>query len=174
MPGFGAQLGEAEIAAIADYVAGPLQAAPPATTTTTMAIDVPIAAGVAAGESLFLGGDRFENGGPACFACHQVGDRDNLSGPGLGPDLTGAIAAMGSTESVAVALANPHTGTLNDLYADDPLTPQEQSDLAAYLVSAARSGRGDRFIDGLIVMGLAGLSLLAGYTLLIRPREEER
>ena len=50
---------------------------------------------VAAGRALFLGTVRFQNGGPACSACHSVAGLAFAAGGTMGPDLTRVYSKMG-------------------------------------------------------------------------------
>ena len=165
-------LTDAEIDAIITYVQVDLQV-PAGTTATTVPLDLgtPLAGAefveaAARGRQLFAGWESFENGGPACLACHTAGDLGNLSGPGLGPDLGDAVETLGGGDGISAALADPHSGRMAALYANDPLTVEERVELAAFL--EAESGSSDDWVvDGLVVIALAGLVLLVGYAVLI-------
>ena len=72
------------------------------------------------------------------------------------------------------ALTDPHSDVMAELYGDDPLTPVEVAGLTAFLESEA-SDRSGGFVDGLWVLGLAGLLLLIGFvaTVGFGSRDEE-
>ncbi|MBI2331350.1 MAG: cytochrome c [Chloroflexi bacterium] len=92
------------------------------------------------GKALFVGDKRFENSGPQCMSCHSIAGIGALGGGSLGPDLT----ANGYTkygEGLAAFLGAPPTVTMNVVWKDTPLTPQEQADLFAFMKNASVSGR---------------------------------
>ncbi len=91
-----------------------------------------------AGEALFRGEQRFVNGGLPCAACHGTSGLgaftvalENASYGSLGPDLTNVYSRLGAQglQSVLQTLPFP---VMQPIYANAPLTPQEQADLAAY------------------------------------------
>lgn len=88
-----------------------------------------------AGESLFRGTARFTHGGPACAACHNVSGLPFPAGGTMGPDLTheyskvGAVGLQGSLQTLFFP-------TMTPLFANRPLTTDEQSQLFAFLKNA--------------------------------------
>ncbi|MCC7104009.1 MAG: cytochrome c [Chloroflexi bacterium] len=84
------------------------------------------------GEAYFDGTRRFQNGGPPCIGCHSFGGIGALGGGVLGPDLGGAAAKFGDV-GLASFLATVPTLTMNAVWSQAPLTPNEQADLAAFL-----------------------------------------
>lgn len=87
------------------------------------------------GERLFSGQTRLARGGPACIACHSVGGLPFPNGGTLGPDLTQATARMGN-EGIQSALKTLYFPAMVPLYKTQPLTVEEQQDMAAFLQHA--------------------------------------
>ena len=87
------------------------------------------------GERLFNGQAPLAHGGPACIACHSVGGLPFPNGGTLGPDLTQATARMGN-EGIQSALKTLYFPAMVPLYKAQPLTFQEQQDMAAFLQHA--------------------------------------
>lgn len=129
---------------------------------TTTAPPGPVTGDAANGEALFSGSARFENGGAACFSCHQAGTYSQ-SGGGLGPDLTTAFSRLGGEAGLAGWLANPPSATMQPLFSDTPLTESEIADLTAFL-AAAESGTeattASGGVDWMLAGGVLGLVLL--------------
>jgi hypothetical protein len=106
-----------------------------------------------------------ENGGPACFSCHQAGSHSQ-SGGGLGPDLTAAFSRLGGEVGLAGWLANPPSPTMTPLFADKPLTETEIADLTAFLASAETEAGGATSAGGfdwMLAGGVLGLALLLAF-----------
>ena len=166
MPGFG-RLSDADVADIAAYLATNFQSEPadPGTTTTT---PPPSAGDADRGEELFLGSDRFENGGTACVACHTAGGRGNLGGQSMGPDLTTVLDNFGGEQGLIGALGAPAFPVMAELFADKPLTEQERTDLAAFF-SRESTGEDKDSGDALFVIGLVGAGILFGGMVVIKP-----
>lgn len=121
------------------------------------------------GKSLFMGEDHFENDGPPCMGCHNIGSHGLLGGGVLGPDLS----AAGSTyteASLAAALANIPWPTMKPIYAKHPLTDEEQANLRAFLIASAGQHETNReiWVFAISLAGLAGAVLVIG--LLYRRR----
>ncbi len=148
-------LSDAEVEAVAAYVAS-LASADPGSTTTTLPPG-PVAGDPAAGEDLFVGRTG-PGGGPACLACHAAGPHGRAA---LGPDLTSAFSRLGGGPGLTAWLANPPSPTMSPIFSDRPLTGGEIADLAAYLASidGAVPARGP---DVMLLGGLGGLVLLLG------------
>ncbi len=85
-----------------------------------------------AGESLFRGTTRFANGGPACAACHTVAGLPFPSGGTMGPDLTHEYSKVGLA-GLQGSLQTLFFPTMTPLFANRPLTTEEQVRLFAFL-----------------------------------------
>ena len=107
-------------------------------------------------------GGIFDNGAPACAACHGAGGFDQLRGSGLGPDLTHMYSRFGGEQGTAAALAIPPSATMTPLFADNPLTETEIADLTAFFAEVDQEEPGGGF-DMLWIWGLAVLAALLGF-----------
>ncbi|MGI9598453.1 MAG: c-type cytochrome [Acidimicrobiales bacterium] len=112
------------------------------------------------GHDLFIGADRFENGGGACVACHTAGSTGNLGGWSLGPDLTDAFQTLGGEPGLTAWLTNPPSATMQPLFVDRPLSEAERVDLAAFLDDASRQDKADSGFDRLSAAGAVGVAIL--------------
>jgi len=90
---------------------------------------------IRAGESLFRGTTRFEHGGPACAACHAAASLPFPSGGTMGPDLTHEYSRIG-LNGVRGSLQTLFFPTMAPLFANRPLTTDEQDQLLAFLKDA--------------------------------------
>ncbi len=83
------------------------------------------------GEQLFTGQAALDNGGTHCMACHTVNGVGPLGGGALGPDLTHVYARYGR-QGLATALGNIPFPTMQGVFANHALSPNNQSDLLAF------------------------------------------
>lgn len=160
-------LSDAEIEAVAAYVAGlATGGGQPSTPTTAPA--GPVAGDAARGEDLFLGREPLVAGGGACAGCHAAGP---YGGASLGPDLTGAFSRLGGQAGLSGWLAAPPSLTMQPAFARHPLDQTEIADLIAFLgtVDGAVPDRGP---DVMLWGGLGGLVALLGFMTVAfkRPR----
>ena len=156
MPNLGVSAAQAE--AIIAYLAAqsgeatapaPQDASPPAA----------VAGDPAAGHNLFAGATRFENGGAACIACHDIAGVGMFGGGTLGPDLTQTVARFGEdgTASLLGTLSFP---TMLPIYGERPLTPDEQAHLLALFQQAASAEPPASPLGTLALLAIAGAALL--------------
>jgi len=111
------------------------------------------------GHDLFIGSDRFANGGAACSSCHTAGSVGNLGGASLGPDLTSVFETLGGDIGLQAWLSNPPSATMTPLFAEKPLTGEELGHLVAFLAETPeQSSPGGA--DRLLWFGLAGTAVL--------------
>lgn len=121
---------------------------------------------VGAGESLFRGTTRFANGGPACAACHHVSGLPFPGGGTMGPDLTheyskvGAVGLQGSLQTLFFP-------TMTPLFANRPLTTDEQNQLFAFLQNADKKRMAGTPTTVFSVIALIGCALLIIVTWLL-------
>lgn len=153
-------LSDAQIAAVAEYVAGLAgdDTQPPDTTP----VAPPTQGDATAGEALFLGSDSFANRAPACGACHSVGPHNLLGGPGLGPDLTDVFNRFGGETGITGWLASPPSATMTPLFVDHPLTDGEIADLTAFLGEMSNETPATG-MDWFSLSGAIGLAGLLGF-----------
>lgn len=114
------------------------------------------------GKNFFTGVERFQNGGPACLACHSVAGIGALGGGLLGPDLTGVLDRYGGPQGVAAFVSSPATPVMSSIWREKPLTPQELADVVAFLQQASVGERPFQLIWQLAAVALVGAVVLAG------------
>ncbi len=129
---------------------------------------------IAEGQALFLGATGLKNGGTACVFCHTVNGEASLLGGGtLAPNLTDVFSRLGGQQSLAAWLSAPATPTMQALFRDSPLAPEEILPLVAYLKQQAELQSPPRSAPpvNFLLMGLGGAAvLLAGFDLIWRRR----
>lgn len=117
------------------------------------------------GRDLFMGNRHFQNAGPPCMGCHNVGENGLLGGGAMGPDLTNVSSHRSETEILAV-LSN--TGrkispVMQPIYTDHPLTWEEQVDLLAFLKASVGQPESDK---ELLVLGISMAGFVAAVVVL--------
>lgn len=119
------------------------------------------------GRDLFMGYTHLENAGPPCMGCHSVGENGILGGGALGPNLTNISTQRNDVEIIGF-LSN--TGTkvspvMEPIYADHPLTAQEQTDLLAFMKSSAGQPETDMelLVLGVSILGTFGAAGVIGF-----------
>jgi hypothetical protein len=115
-----------------------------------------------AGRALFLGTVRFQNGGPACSACHNVAGLSFPAGGTMGPDLTGIYSKMGP-EGLDSALETLFFPAMAPLFRYRPLTTNERTDLAAFFQNVDRR-QPTSPTPAIGAISLAGLFILIAVT----------
>lgn len=116
------------------------------------------------GEQLFTGEVALQNGGTHCMACHTVNGVGPLGGGALGPDLTHVYARYGR-QGLAAALGSIPFPTMQSVFANHALSPNNQSDLLAFFAYADAHG-GQPRTQGNFQMVLGSGSALAAVFLL--------
>ncbi|MGH9739034.1 MAG: hypothetical protein ACRD4X_10665 [Candidatus Acidiferrales bacterium] len=114
------------------------------------------------GELLFSGQIHFQNGGPACSACHSIAGLPFPNGGTLGPNLTHEYEKLGP-EGTDIALKTLFFPTMVALYDPHPLTVMDQADLKAFLKQASSQppSRDITPLAGVIALcGCAGLIVI--------------
>ncbi len=107
----------------------------------TIVSDRPLtAADVELGGALFRGTRRFLKGAPACITCHSTREIGGLGGGLLGPDLTEAYSRLEGRKAIAAWLAAPPSLTMQPVFRDKPLEPDEVLAVVAYLKDVAERG----------------------------------
>lgn len=91
------------------------------------------------GRNYFLGNLRFANGGPSCFSCHNVNDKNLLGGGLLALDLSTAFTRLRGEAAVSAIISNPPFPAMNTAYLNKNLTPDEIFYLTAYLYQADKN-----------------------------------
>jgi len=149
MPNLG--LKPEEIAALITYLGGDA-------TISGASVELP-AGDATSGKAYFVGDKRFENGGPHCISCHSVAGIGSLGGGNLGPDLT-TSGFVQSDVAFASFMGAPSTQTMGAIWANTPLTPQEQADLYAFLSRAAVTKREPSALLQIALLAIAGAAAL--------------
>ncbi|MCC6499998.1 MAG: c-type cytochrome [Anaerolineales bacterium] len=127
-----------------------------------------IAAGDAEnGRKLFMGYVHFQNEGPPCMGCHNVGAHGLLGGGALGPDLTNVSQEMTQSE-LLIILANygfTNSPVMEPIYNEHPLTQTEQADLIAFLNSSAGEPEEDKelIVLGISILATVGAAIALGF-----------
>jgi hypothetical protein len=117
---------------------------------------------IQAGQDLFQGILRFENGGPACNACHEVRNDAVIGGGILATELTSVFSRMGGAGVTAI-LGHAPFPVMQAAYQDQSLTEQEVAALVAFLEYADSAQYNQLPRDygvGLFLSGLVGASIL--------------
>ncbi len=159
MPSMG--ITDQELEALLAYLASPAEAQHHALTEVPPAVTSVAETGTTGdprrGEALFVGTAFFANGGAPCLACHGIAGAGlgKAAGASFGPDLTSLWENFGEDGVLSVLESLPFP-SMTPIYANRPLSHQEQLDLAAFLAEV--NGRPAPHISG----GLARDVLLAG------------
>lgn len=121
--------------------------------------DRPFVAGdVELGTRLFLGAQPLARGGPACASCHALATLGGLGGGRLGPDLTRVYERLGNRKAVGAWLAAPATPTMQAIFRQRPLQPEETVALLAVIEDAARGAApAPAPGPGFFLLGFAGM-----------------
>jgi mono/diheme cytochrome c family protein len=130
------------------------------TDTVTTPATAQAAGDPVAGKALFTGTQRLKNGGPPCMGCHSVGAIGALGGGALGPDLTPAFNKYGGDAGLQAFLNSVPTVTMNAVWTRQPLTPQEQADLVAFLKQVSVTERPIDVVGQLTLLAFIGMVLL--------------
>jgi mono/diheme cytochrome c family protein len=131
------------------------------------------------GMALFMGNRKLSQGGPPCVSCHTVGTIGGLGGGRLGPDLTRVYERLGGRKAVGTWLSAPGTPTMQSVFRQHPLQPEEILPLLSVFEDASRRSQPldtgseiNFFMAGFAGMGL-GL-LLMGWIWQSRLRSVRR
>jgi mono/diheme cytochrome c family protein len=178
MPALG--LTDAEIAGLLTFLDG---TAAPATASGQAGAPAQAALPVGdpvAGWRVFTGNAALTGGGPSCIGCHTVSGLGGLGGGALGPDLT-HVAQRYPGPGLAAVLGNIAFPTMAGPFTNRALTPQEQADVVAYLVSVDGSPAAPPVTPGavtantmlLLGTGLAGALALIVLLAFFWPRQRQ-
>ena len=122
---------------------------------------------VARGQKLFMGYLHFENGGPPCMGCHNVGQNGLLGGGAMGPDLTN-VSTKRSPEEIASILSNSGptiSPVMQPIFSEHPLTQGEQDDLIAFLNASVgqRESNKEITVIGISFAGFVAAVVVLGF-----------
>jgi mono/diheme cytochrome c family protein len=99
------------------------------------------ASDIAIGEQFFLGERPLTDRGPACVSCHTLGTIGGLGGGRLGPDLTQAFDRLGGRKGLGAWLSAPPTQTMQSVFRNHALQPEEILSLLAVIDDASNHNR---------------------------------
>jgi mono/diheme cytochrome c family protein len=114
------------------------------------------------GQAMFQGAIRFENGGAACNACHDVRNDAVIGGGILAAELTTVFSRMGGP-GVRAILGQAPFPVMQAAYTDAPLTDEEVTALVAFLEYADSEEYNQLPRDygiGLFLSGAVGAAIL--------------
>lgn len=117
---------------------------------------------IEAGQAMFQGGVRFENGGAACNACHDVRNDAVIGGGILATELTTVFSRMGGP-GVRAILGQAPFPVMQAAYEGKPLTDDEVTALVAFLEYADSEEYNQLPRDyglGLFLSGVVGAAIL--------------
>lgn len=119
------------------------------------------------GQDLFMGYAHFQNDGPPCMGCHNVGSNGILGGGAMGPDLTN-VSTQRSQEEIASLLSNSGptvSPVMQPIFTEHPLTESEQADLIAFLNASVGQPEADKeiLVLGISLVGFAAAVGVLGF-----------
>lgn len=159
MPNLG--MTETQVASLIAYLetqSGEAADAQPVQTSPSQAVALPPGDSII-GKDLFTGVARFENGGPACRACHSITGIGALGGGALGPDLTPTFSKFGEAGTASMLATMPFP-TMNAIFTKRPLTTIEQVNVRAFLQAASLAERPPQAVGRLALLAVAGAAFL--------------
>lgn len=136
--------------------------------------EIPTSGSAQIGANIFTGQVRLQNGGSACLACHTVDGATAFGGGSLGPNLTHVLDRYGDT-GLAASLQTLPFPTMQGIFAERPLTPEEQADLYAYF-EQVNGQAAPGFLSSPIWFwgaGVLGIVLLFGVMAIFWPRQRQ-
>lgn len=157
-------LDPAKMEALLVYLAHPEEASHHADATQSA---LPVA-DPARGAALFSGALSMEKGGAPCLACHGIAGVGLAGNSNYGPDLTTVYENFGADGLAGILQSLPFP-SMEAIYANHPLTKNEQHDLAAYFEQTAKLSATPS--DGkLAFQVIIGVVILLGLTFLVGLR----
>lgn len=122
---------------------------------TVFAQAQPLEGAAARGRNLFTGQSKFQNGGPACIACHSTAGIGFPNGGTLGPNLSNLYSKLGPVGARAVfeTLFFP---TMVPIYSKHPLVPAEQDDLLAFFQATANTPKPPQSTGAVLAAAVVG------------------
>jgi cytochrome c2 len=159
MPDLG--LSSSDVTAVLGYIGQQSGGAPAKGAAAPAAAAAPLPQGDAViGRELFVGSAHLEHGGPPCMSCHSIAGIGALGGGTLGPDLTDAYQKYGGQAGLASFLTSVPTPTMSAVWSRNPLTPQEISNLIAFIKEGPVSQRPIDAIGRLALLAAIGVIIL--------------
>jgi len=114
-----------------------------------------------------MGYAHFENEGPPCMGCHNIGENGLLGGGALGPDLTN-VSKERSYAEMASILSNfgfTSSPVMEPIYDEHPLTNKEQKDLIAFMQASVGEPAPDKelLVLGVSILATIGAAVVLGF-----------
>jgi hypothetical protein len=113
-----------------------------------------------------MGYAHFQNDGPPCMGCHNIGSNGFLGGGAMGPDLTNVTTKRSDAEILGI-LSN--TGSvispvMEPIFTEHPLTESEQADLIAFMDASVGQTESNKepLVFGISLAGLVVAVVLIG------------
>lgn len=94
----------------------------------------------ATGRAIFTGDHPLASGGPPCISCHTARAIGGLGGGRLGPDLTLVYERLQGRKGLGAWLVSPASATMQPVFKNRPITPDETLALLAFFEDEARKG----------------------------------
>jgi mono/diheme cytochrome c family protein len=91
------------------------------------------------GMKYFTGEEPFRAGAPSCSSCHTTAGLGAWGGGALGPDLTQVMSRLGGRVGLTGWLATPASLTMQPVFKDHKLIPEEIDALVAFLESESEN-----------------------------------
>jgi hypothetical protein len=138
---------------------------PKVTTSRTIALHTSLIGNAERGQDFFMGRLHFENEGPPCMGCHNIGANGLLGGGAMGPDLTDILTRRTPTE-IAGILSNSGpilSPVMQPIFTEHPLTNGEQADLVAFMEASMGQPGSNKEI---LVIGISFAGFLAAVAVL--------
>jgi mono/diheme cytochrome c family protein len=119
---------------------------------------------ISTGKEIFMGTFSQKNGGPSCISCHSVQGLGGFGGGALAPDLTTVFERYQGRKTLATWLSAPATPTMQSVFKNQPLDPEEVLALTAFFQSTLQRNPEDASTARLnfILLGLGGTLLVLG------------
>jgi mono/diheme cytochrome c family protein len=163
MPNMGLSEPEAEeVLAYIEAQSGGEPISPPPEQDTEKTAPLPIG-DAGKGRDIYTGKTPLQNGGAACFSCHNIRGIGAPGGGTLGKDLTTAYFAFGEQGLTSILTTTPFP-MMAEIYTEQPLTDDEIAHLLAFLGEASASAdftpaQSPRIF---IIVGVVGFLIIAG------------
>lgn len=111
-----------------------------------------------AGRLLFSGERRLANDGPSCMGCHSVNGVGSLGGGKLGPSLTKVYERLEGRKNLAAWLQAPATPTMQPVFRNYAMQPEEILQLVAFFEDSARTNVPETTVSQLnfFLLGMGG------------------
>lgn len=158
-----------QIKTLISYIGEQSGGAPePVAASTEPAVAAPTAAPtaelIAEGKALYEGSKAFKNGGASCISCHNVNYNGMIAGGVLAKDLTNAYTRL-TGAGISAFITSPPSA-MAAAFKNNPITPEENAALVAFLQDADKPGTPEGS-NPLLIGGIVGFGVLFALILLL-------